>query len=236
MATRPRPLRRRPPPEGEGIKAQTLRSAEQFNFDRSCQIDTMSPLRPLHRIMHWLLNWLNGIEIRFFRRLFDGRKIRSRRLWLRQLSGVLGSGLLGHTYLPSPTQADTARGGAFRLTRQRGFEITRFPLSPLILRPTVSSALVCQPRDWVLNSSAAAQFQLLHHARPHASRGYGTRREPRRLCKECRSHLSFPCPTASAKRRLFAGSSRGLRPHNRSFASFSRCRRRYGRATGLHFG
>jgi hypothetical protein len=91
-------------------------------FGRSCQIDTMSALRPLHRITHWLLNWLNGIEIRFFRRLFDGRKIRSRRLWLRQLSGVLGSRLLGHTYLPSPTQADTASGGAFRLSEQRGLK------------------------------------------------------------------------------------------------------------------
>ena len=54
----------------------------------------MSALRLLHRITHWLLNWLNGIEIRYFRRLFDRRKIRSRRLWLRQLSGVPGSRLL----------------------------------------------------------------------------------------------------------------------------------------------
>jgi hypothetical protein len=50
------------------------------------------------------LNWLNGIEIRFFRRLFDGWKIRSRRLWLRQLSGVLGSRLLGH-YIPPGTNS-----------------------------------------------------------------------------------------------------------------------------------
>jgi hypothetical protein len=109
-------------PRAKASKPQTLRSAEQFNFGRSGQIDTMSALRPLHRITHWLLNWLNGIEIRYFRRLFDGRKIRSRRLWLRQLSGVLGSRLLGHTYLPSPTQADTASGGAFRVSEQRGLK------------------------------------------------------------------------------------------------------------------
>jgi hypothetical protein len=185
----------------------------------------MSALRPLHWITHRLLDWLNGIKIR----LFDGRKIRSRRLWLRQLSGVLGSRLLGHI-LPSPTQADTA-SGSIPPQRATWIEITRFPLALLIR--SVHSRL---PRTRLaLNSSAAAQFQSLHQAPPCLARPRNARGATA-LCKQCRSHLSFPSPTALAKRRLFAGSSRGLRPHNRSFVSFSRCRRRYGRATGLHSG